>query len=302
MTTFLQQVVNGLMAGSVYAVVALGFALVFSVMRVLNMAHPDLAMIGAYVAYLIGTKAFPDQVASLSLGPAIGVFAIVLVAGMAVSGGAGVVLERVVIRPTRGRYLLIPFIATAGVAIFLENGANRIFGANPVPVPGILPYHVIDIAGVSFTVMQLATFVTAMVMMAAVHYYVSRSRWGLATRAVAESADVAAGCGVDVNAVSRRTVGIASAMGGAAGVTIALLQTSASPFMGLGLGLKAFVVMLVAGNRRIDGILVVGLMLGVLEAMVSGYLSSDLRDAVAFGLLLTILLFRPSGLFGSYPL
>lgn len=302
MTTLLQQVVNGLMAGSVYAVIALGFALVFSVMRVLNMAHPDLAMIGAYVAYLIGTKAFPDQVASLSLAPAIGVFALVLVAGMAVSGGAGVLLERVVIRPTRGRYLLIPFIATAGVAIFLENGANRIFGANPVPVPGILPYHVIDIAGVTFTVMQLATFVTAMVMMAGVHYYVSYSRWGLATRAVAESAEVAAGCGIDVDAVSRRTVGIASAMGGAAGVTIALLQTSAAPFMGLGLGLKAFVVMLVAGNRRIDGILVVGLMLGVLEAMVSGYFSSDLRDAVAFGLLLTILMFRPSGLFGSYPL
>jgi branched-chain amino acid transport system permease protein len=302
MTTVMQQVVNGLMAGSVYAVVALGFALVFSVMRVLNMAHPDLAMVGAYVAYLIGTKAFPDQVGSLSAGSAIGVFALFLLAGMVVSGGAGAILERVVIRPTRGRYLLIPFIATAGVAIFLENGANRIFGANPVPVPSVLPYHVFNIAGVSFTAMQLATFVTAMVMMAAVHYYVSRSRWGLATRAVAESSDVAAGCGVDVNSVSRRTVVIASAMGGAAGVTIALLQTNAAPFMGLGLGLKAFVVMLVAGNRRIDGILIVGLMLGVLEAMVSGYLSSDLRDAVAFGLLLTILLFRPSGLFGSYPL
>jgi branched-chain amino acid transport system permease protein len=195
---------------------------------------------------------------------------------------------------------LIPFIATAGVGIFLENGANVLFGSNPVSIPEVIPYDVISIGGVTFTVMQLISFVLAVAMMVALRFYVKRTRWGLATRAVAEFPDVAASCGVNVNRVSVLTVGIAAAMAGAAGVTIALLQTSADPFMGLALGLKSFVCMLVAGNRHIEAILAVAFALGVLEALVGGYVSSQLRDAVAFALLLAILLFRPSGLFGSY--
>jgi branched-chain amino acid transport system permease protein len=232
--------------------------------------------------------------------PAIGVFIVILLCGMLAAGAGGLVIERLVIRPTRGAYILIPFIATAGVAIFLENGANSIFGSNPVSVPGVIPYDIVDIGGVTFTAMQLITLITSFAMMLALRFYVRRTRWGLATRAVAERPDVAAACGVNVNGVSRLTIGIASAMAGAAGVTLALLQTSADPFMGVLLGLKSFVCMLVAGNRNIEGILAVGLMLGILESLITGYFSSQLRDAVAFSLLLLILLFRPSGLFGSY--
>jgi branched-chain amino acid transport system permease protein len=289
------------MTGSTYGVVALGFGLVFSVMRVLNMAHPDLAMVGAYVAYVITTIVGATALGALSLGAGILVFLGIALAGAGVAGAGGLVLERLVIRPTRGTYLLVPFIATLGVSIFLENGANSIWGSNPVPVASVLGNTPLTIAGISFTTNQLATLLLSLAMLGALSYYVRRTKWGLATRAVAELPDVAAAHGVNVNRVSQLSLGIASAMAGAAGVTLALLQTSANPFLGQLLGLKCFVCMMVAGNRHIETILVIGLALGILESLVTGYVSSQWADAVAFTLLLAVLMFRPSGLFGSYP-
>jgi branched-chain amino acid transport system permease protein len=148
--------------------------------------------------------------------------------------------------------------------------------------------------------MQLVTLAIAAVLMVALRYYVRNTKWGRATRAVAERPEVAAAFGVDVNFVSRLTVGISAVMAGAAGVAIGLLYTSAWPFMGLLYGLKSFVCMLVAGNRHLEGVMAVGLMVGVLEALVSGYITSTLRDAVAFGVLVVVLVFKPRGLFGSY--
>lgn len=301
MHEFIQEVVNGVMTGSTYGVVALGFGLVFSVMRVLNMAHPDLAMVGAYVAYVVTAVVGVGALSAMSLGPGLAVFAGLAIAGAGVAGAGGLAIERLVIRPTRGTYLLIPFIATLGVSIFLENGANTIWGSNPVPVPSILGNRPIDVAGITFTSNQIAVLVTSLAMVLALSYYVRRTRWGLATRAVAELPEVAAAHGVNVNRVSQMSVGIASAMAGTAGVTLALLQTNASPFMGQLLGLKCFVCMMVGGNRHIEGILAVGLALGILEAFVVGYISSQWVNAVAFTLLLAILMFRPAGLFGSYP-
>jgi branched-chain amino acid transport system permease protein len=231
---------------------------------------------------------------------AVGLFLLVLLVAMLVTGVAGLVLERLVIRPTRGTYILTPFIATSGVSIALQNGAQRLFGPDPVRVPSVIPPQTFVLSGVRVTSMQLTTVLTAVAIMLALRYYVHYTRWGRATRAVAEKPDVAAACGVNVNLVSQLTVSIASIMAGAAGVALGLLYTSAAPFMGLLFGLKSFVCMLVAGNRHIEAIMAVGLMLGVVEAMVTGYVSSNLRDAVAFALLLAVLFFRPQGLFGSY--
>ena len=299
MEQFIQQLVNGIMVGSTYAVVALGFGLVFSVMRVVNLAHPEIFMIGAYVAFVVITGL---HVQGQGLGVLVGValFLAVLLVAMLTTGLVGLVLERLVIRPTRGTYILTPFIATAGVSIVLQNSAQRLFGPDPVRVPSVIPPHTFTFSGVRVTSMQLATFLTAGVIMLALRYYVHNTRWGRATRAVAEKPDVAAACGVNVNLVSQLTVGIASIMAGAAGVALGLLYTSAAPFMGLLFGLKSFICMLVAGNRHIEAIMAVGLLLGVVEAIVTGYISSNLRDAVAFALLLAVLFFRPQGLFGSY--
>jgi len=299
MEQFFQQLINGLMIGSTYAVVALGFGLIFSVMRVVNLAHPEIFMVGAYVAFVVITRLHvPGQ--GLGVSVAVGVFLLVLVLAMVATGVVGLVLERLVVRPTRGTYILTPFIATSGVSIVLQNGAQRIFGPDPVRVPSVIPAHTFVLSGVRVTSMQITTVLTAVLIMLALRYYVYRTRWGRATRAVAEKPDVAAACGVNVNLVSQLTVSIASVMAGAAGVTLGLLYSSAAPFMGLLFGLKSFVCMLVAGNRYIEAIMAVGLLLGVVEAMVTGYVSSNLRDAVAFALLLAVLFFRPQGLFGSY--
>jgi branched-chain amino acid transport system permease protein len=297
MEQFFQQLINGIMIGSTYAVVALGFGLIFSVMGVVNLAHPEIFMVGAYVAFVAITRLhLPGQ----GLSVAVGVFVLVLVLAMVATGVLGLILERLVVRPTRGTYILTPFIATSGVSIVLQNGAQRIFGPDPVRVPGVIPAHTFAVGGVRVTSMQITTVLTAVLIMLALRYYVYRTRWGRATRAVAEKPDVAAACGVNVNLVSQLTVSIASVMAGAAGVTLGLLYSSAAPFMGLLFGLKSFVCMLVAGNRYIEAIMAVGLLLGVVEAMVTGYVSSNLRDAVAFALLLAVLFFRPQGLFGSY--
>ena len=299
MEQFFQQLINGLMIGSTYAVVALGFGLIFSVMRVVNLAHPEIFMVGAYVAFVVITRLhLPGQ--GLGVSVAVGVFLLVLVLAMVATGVVGLILERLVVRPTRGTYILTPFIATSGVSIVLQNGAQRVFGPDPVRIPSIIPAHTFVLSGVRVTSMQITTVLTAVLIMLALRYYVYRTRWGRATRAVAEKPDVAAACGVNVNLVSQLTVSIASVMAGAAGVTLGLLYSSAAPFMGLLFGLKSFVCMLVAGNRYIEAIMAVGLLLGVVEAMVTGYVSSNLRDAVAFALLLAVLFFRPQGLFGSY--
>ena len=299
MEQFFQQIVNGLNVGSSYAVVALGFGLVFGVMRVINLAHPEIFMMGAYLTFLLVTALGVDS-QSLPLIAGIGLYLGVLIVVMGGTGAAGLVLERLVIRPTRGTYILIPFIATGGVAIFMQNGAQYLWGADPVLVPAIVPFHLLSVGGVTFTSMQLTTFFTGVVIMMVLRYYVRSTRWGRATRAMAERPDVAAACGVNVNQVSQLTVGISAMMAGAAGVSIGLLYTQAAPFMGLLFGLKSFVCMLVAGNRNIEAIMAVGLTLGVMEALVTGYLTSNYRDAVAFTMLLAVLFFRPRGLFGSY--
>ena len=287
MELFLQQVLNGLMIGSTYAVVALGFSLVFSVMRVVNMAHPEFFMAGAFGAYLTITYVTRN-------------FFGVLAGGVVLAAAVGLVVERLAIRPVRGRYIMIPFIATSGVGIALQYAAERFFGSDPVLVPAIMPSVSYNLGPLSVTRMQLVTFGIAAVLMLALRYYVRNTKWGRATRAVAERPDVAAAFGVDVNLISRLTIGISALMAGAAGVTLGLLYTSAWAFMGLIYGLKSFVCMLVAGNRYIEGVMVVGLLVGVLEALVSGYITSTLRDAVAFGVLVVVLVFKPKGLFGSY--
>jgi branched-chain amino acid transport system permease protein len=202
MTTFIQQLVNGLSTGSTYALVALGFGLIFSVMRVLNIAHADLMMVGAYTSYLI-LKHIGTVGQTFPLAAAIGIYALVLLGAMTAAGASGLIIERLVIRPTRGRYLLIPFIATAGVSIALQNAFAGWFGVDAVPVSNVFTVRAFRVNDLFFTNIQVITFVTAIVMLLALRYYVRNTRWGVATRAVAERPAVASSCGINVNQVSR---------------------------------------------------------------------------------------------------
>jgi branched-chain amino acid transport system permease protein len=287
MTLLLQQIANGLVIGSTYAVVALGFALAFTVLRVINFAHPDIFMVGMFAGLVF---AFPGLWG----------FAAALGAGALGAAAVGYALERTVLSPLRGRDVLMTLIGTLGVAIMLENGMALIAGPDPVSYPNLVPARFVDIGPVTLTLRQVVNFAICLALLALVSLYVRATKFGRATRAIAERPEVAAAFGVDVGLVCRATILIASAMAGVAAASVGMLYGTAYAFVGLLYGLKAFTCMLVAGNRYFEGVMVVALGLGVIEALVTGYLSSSLRDAVAFFLLIGVLLFRPNGLFGSY--
>jgi branched-chain amino acid transport system permease protein len=287
MDLFLQQIANGLVIGSTYAVVAIGFSLAFTVLRVINFAHPDTFMVGMFAGLTAG-RLISDNIVVVLLGGALG------------SGAVGLVLERAVIRPLRGRDVLMTLIGTLGVAIMLQNGMAAVMGPDPVPFPALLPAQLLALGPLSLSVRQLANVGICIAILAAISYYVRATKLGRATRAVAERADVAAAFGVDVNRVSQVSVVLASLMAGFAAVSVGMLYGSAWAFVGLLYGLKSFTCMLVAGNRYFEGVMVVALALGVVEALVTGYVSSSLKDAVAFVVLIGVLYFRPNGLFGSY--
>ena len=288
MDLFLQQVANGLIIGSTYAVVALGFALAFTVLRVINFAHPEVFMVGMFAGLVAGT-----------LYPA-GGFLFAIVSGAISAGLVGFLIERTVIKPLRGRDVLSTLIGTLGVAIILQNGMAIIAGPDPVAYPTLLPRKVIDIGPVVVTMRQLTNFGVCILLLGFVSFYVRATKLGRATRAIAERPDVAAAFGINVGLVCTVTIVIASMMGGVAAVSVGTLYGSAWAFVGLLYGLKAFTCMLVAGNRYFEGVMVVGLGIGIIEALVTGYISSSLKDAVAFFVLIGVLYFRPNGLFGSY--
>jgi branched-chain amino acid transport system permease protein len=283
----LQQVANGLVIGSTYAVVALGFALAFTVLRVINFAHPDIFMVGMFTGLVFAVP-----------GP--WGFVVALGTGMLGSAAVGYALERTVLSPLRGRDVLMTLIGTLGVAIMLENGMALIMGPDPISYPSLLPAQFVDIGPVTLTLRQVVNFAICLALLAVVSLYVRATKFGRATRAIAERPDVAAAFGVDVGRVCQITILIASAMAGVAAVSVGALYGTAYAFVGLLYGLKAFTCMLVAGNRYFEGVMVVALGLGIIEALVTGYISSSLRDAVAFFVLIGVLLFRPNGLFGSY--
>lgn len=287
MDLFLQQLFNGVVIGSTYAVVAIGFALVFSVLRVINFAHPDIFMVGMFGGLVVGTSVSNN-------------FFVVLGAGALAAGVTGLLLERAVLRPLMGRDVLMTLIGTLGVSIVLANGVASWKGPDPLSFPSAFRKGLLLPGTITLSIAQVVNFVTSLLLLAGVSYYVRMTKYGRATRAIAERPDVAAAFGVDVNRVSQITVVLASAMAGVAGISVGMLYGNAWAFVGLLYGLKAFVCMLVAGNRYFEGVIVVALVLGITEALVTSYLSSTLRDAVAFVLLIGVLYTRPTGLFGSY--
>ena len=287
MDLFIQQLANGLIIGSTYAVVAIGFALVFTVLRVINFAHPEIFMVGMFAGLLAGVHISDN-------------FIVVLFFGAAGAALVGLALERAVLRPLRGRDVLMTLIATLGVAIMLQNGTAAVMSPDPVAFPPAIPVTLLLSERIILTSTQAVNFVVSILLLVGVSLYVRRTRYGRATRAIAERPDVAAAFGVDVTRVSQVTVVLASAMAGVAAVSVGALYGSAWAFVGLFYGLKAFICMLVAGNRFFEGVILVALSLGIVEALVTGYVSSNFRDVAAFVILIAVLYFRPNGIFGSY--
>jgi branched-chain amino acid transport system permease protein len=281
-----QQLANGVMLGSTYALVAIGYTLIFGVLRLLHLAHGEVFMVGAFAGLQV--------VLWWQFGPMVA-----LIGGLVVSAVLGMLLELVAFRPIRkrGNSYLAPIVSTIGAGLVLQELMTKLYGAEQTPFPSAIGHVVYHLGIVSVTGSQLFILSVAVVSMVALHLFVAHTRYGIAMRATSENLQIAAILGVNVDNVILVTFGVASALGGVAGVLVGLNFNAISPFMGVEMGIKGMAVMLIGGLGSIYGAMAGGLLLGVMEVLSVAYLESSLRDAFAFGLMIVILIFRPRGLF-----
>ncbi len=294
MQELLQQLVNGITWGSIYALIALGYTMVYGILRFINFAHGDVYMVGAYIAYYL--------VAALGMsgGGATPLAALLVILG-AMAGAAllGIVIERLAYKPLRRQPRLTVLITAIGVSLFLENAGILVFGADPKFFPQILASRSVQLPGGALTTShQLLVLGGALVLMVALSLVVYKSRVGRAMRALSFNRDAASLMGIPTDRIITFTFALGSALAAAAGVLVALSTPRIDPLMGLIPGLKAFVAAVLGGIGNIPGAMIGGLVLGLAETLVSGYVSSTYRDAIAFALLIIILLVRPAGLLG----
>jgi branched-chain amino acid transport system permease protein len=297
MAIFLQQLVNGLSIGSVYALIALGYTMVYGVLRLINFAHSEVFMMGSFASYYaaIGLGFDPAHPERFGVLKAL----LVLLAAMAACALLGLTIERLAYRPLRGARRLTPLITAIGVSILLQNLAILLFGANPRSFPMIVAEQRYEVAGVVFTNIKLLIFGVSGLLMLALHYLVQKTWTGKAMRAVSVNPGAARLMGIDVNRVIAMTFAIGSALAASGGILFGLDQSKIEPLMGVLIGIKAFIAAVVGGIGNIMGAAVGGLLIGVAEQLTAGYVSADYRDAITFAILIAVLLVRPEGLFGS---
>ena len=283
----IQQLVNGLSLGSIYALIALGYTMVYGIVKLINFAHGDVFMVGAFVGF------YSITILELPFLPA-------LLISMIVCAIFGVLIERIAYKPLRNATRIAALITAIGVSLLIEYGMIYIRGAQPEAYPkDVMPTSKIDILGVSISSQSLSIFFVAVVLMIILQFVVHKTKIGKAMRAVSFDADAARLMGINVNNTISATFAIGSALAGAAGVIFGVYYIKIEPLMGIIPGLKAFVAAVLGGIGIIPGAMVGGLLLGVIEALVSAAGFSLWRDGVAFVVLILILIFRPQGLFGK---
>jgi branched-chain amino acid transport system permease protein len=301
---------NGLALGSLYALIAIGYTMVYGILKLLNFAHGDVYMVGAFIGFGVLSAFGGSPAPSLALLPLI---ALMFLAGMLGAGAVGVVIERFAYRPLRNAPRIAVLISALGVSFFLQNSMLLLFGAqfrsyesfqlgsaNPeLFEAGPLVEPVFTVAGVSFQRIQLAVFVTSVVLMVLLTLLVSRTRLGKAMRATAFDREAAAMMGIDVNRVIASTFFIGSVLAGAAGVMFGLMFSQIFHFMGFLAGLKGFTAAVVGGIGSIPGAMLGGFLVGLVEAFAQGYLGGQWSDVTVFAILIGVLLVRPTGLLGA---
>jgi len=301
MDVLLQQILNGLILGSLYALVALGYTMVYGILELINFAHGEIVMLGAMVSVtVLGVLAGLGVPVPLALLAA-------LAGAVAVCVATGVLVERVAYRPLRNAPRLAPLITAIGVSIVLQNLAMIVWGRQYLSFPPVLDIEIYEVAGATVTNVQIFIVAVAGIVMAGLLLLVQRTRLGRAMRATAQNREVAGLMGVDVNRVIAATFAVGSALAAVAGLLIAAYYGIAHYNMGFILGLKAFSAAVLGGIGNIPGALLGGLLLGVIESLGAGYigdltggfLGSHYQDIFAFFILILVLVFRPSGLLGE---
>jgi branched-chain amino acid transport system permease protein len=291
---FLQQLINGLSLGAIYALIALGYSMVYGLLKFINFAHGDVLMIGAFAGFYATPfirHILPDPWMTT---------AAVIIWAMIACALLGVIIERLAYRPLRNQPKLAVLITSIGVSLLLSYGGQIIFGVNQKAFPDLLPSISIPLGlGVVISGNHLLVMLVTLLLLIGLREIVLRTRFGLALRALSQNRDAAAIMGVNSNAVISLTFAVGSALAGAAGVLYAMNIHSIEPLMGTLPGIKAFVAAVLGGIGSLPGAAVGGLLLGLSECLLGGSFLSSYRDAIAFGILIIILLIRPSGLFGS---
>lgn len=286
MTQFLQQLINGLSLGSIYALIALGYTMVYGIIKLINFAHGDIYMLGAYIGFIC--------TAQLKLG-----FFPSLIIAMASCALIGVIIERIAYKPLRNATRITALITAIGVSYFLEASTQKVMGTGVKTFPQVLANQKIMIGSVMITTQQILIFVITIILMLLLQFIVRKTKVGRAMRAVSVDADAARLMGVNVNATISYTFAIGSALAGAAGVLVGIYYNSINPLMGMLPGVKAFIAAVFGGIGIIPGAMFGGFFIGIVETLVSGYGSSLYKDAVVYIILILILVVKPAGLLGK---
>ncbi|SDR80890.1 branched-chain amino acid ABC transporter permease [Opitutus sp. GAS368] len=290
MSEYLQQLLNGLSLGAIYALIALGYTMVYGVLRFINFAHSDVFMVGAFIGYYIG-KLVPENTVWGGL--------VVLIVAMLGCAVLGMVIERLAYRPLRGAATLNVLITAIGVSLLLEYSGQVFFGATPRTFPAVFPSVNFTLGGLVISSNQVVVIVVTALLMVGLQLIVYRTKMGTAMRAVSLNPKAAQLVGINNDIVISFTFGLGSALAAAGGILYALNYPSIDPLMGVMPGLKAFVAAVLGGIGNIPGAALGGLLLGTVETFVNGSQWSTYKDAIAFAILIIILLFRPAGLLGK---
>lgn len=286
-SSLIEQLINGLRTGSIYALIALGYTMVYGIAKMINFAHGDIIMVGAYLLYLFGAGRLGLPAAATI------VIAIILCALL------GVLTERVAYKPLRQAQPLAVLITAIGVSYFLQNFVLITMGATPIPFASIIKVPSIQIGTITISGITIVTLVVTVICMAGLILFVQRTRTGAAMRAVAEDRGAAELMGINVNRTISLTFAIGSGLAAVAGLLFISQYESLQPTLGALPGIKAFVAAVLGGIGSIPGAIVGGIILGIIESLAKAYLSTQLADAISFAVLVIVLLVRPVGIMGK---
>lgn len=295
MHDFVQHIINGISLGSIYALIALGYTMVYGILKMINFAHSDVYMIGAFAAYYVarwlGIEAQPGLASLLML----------ILVSMLACGFLGFLIERFAYRPLRKAPKLNILITAIGVSLFLQYSGQMVFGADPKVFPEVMTDYVLFTFGpVELRSFDLTVLGVSLIAMLCLEFLIKKTKVGRAMRAVSSNALVASMLGVNTDKIIAFTFIVGSSLAGVGSVLVGMKYPKIDPLMGMMIGLKAFVAAVLGGIGNIGGAVLGALIMGLSEEMVVAYLSSTYRDAFAFGILIVILIFKPAGLLGKY--
>jgi branched-chain amino acid transport system permease protein len=296
---FLQQIVNGLSLGGIYALIALGYTMVYGIIELINFAHGDIYTLGTFFSLAILTGL---GVSGEVHGPAlVGVVLVTLLASMLLCGITGVLIERLAYRRLRNAPRLAPLITAIGMSFILENVMQLWRGPSPIPFPDLIPNPSFALGGVVVNVKQIGVVLLAIVLMAALQLFIYRTKLGKAMRATAQDRDAAQLMGIDINTTIALTFLIGSALAGAAGFVSGVYYGTTWFFNGFEAGLKAFTAAVLGGIGNVAGAMLGGFLIGLIEAIATQYIPGGAQwsNVVVFSVLVLVLIFRPSGLLGE---